>query len=86
MLNWEPAETAPKKGQLLVRVERRYLSDDDGSIWEKVFGPVIWDIGIEAFTDIVGEPVNIMLENGIQKMTHWMEWPAELNLQEKINA
>lgn len=83
MLDWKPAETAPKKGQLLVRVARKYLSDDDGSVWEKVFGPVIWESEIEAFTDIVGEPVNTMLKDGIQIMTHWMEWPAELNLQEK---
>ena len=83
MLDWKPAETAPKKGQLLVRVERKYLSDDDGSIWEKVFGPVIWEDEIEAFTDIVGEPVNTPLQDGIQMMTHWMEWPAELDLQEK---
>jgi hypothetical protein len=83
MLDWKPAETAPKKGQLLVRVERKYLSDDDGSIWEKVFGPVIWEDEIEAFTDIVGEPVNTSFQDGIQMMTHWMEWPAELDLQEK---
>lgn len=86
MHNWNPATTAPKTGHLLVRVERKYLDDIDGSVWEKIFGPVLWCKENEMFVDIVGEPVNTLLVDGIQVMTHWMEWPAELNLQEDSNG
>jgi hypothetical protein len=65
---------------MLVRVERHYLADGDGSVWELVIGPAYWESETEKYTDIVGDPVEKLLDGGIQKMTHWMPWPEDLNV------
>lgn len=81
MNKWEPAKTAPLDRQFLARVERYFVDETDGSVWEGVIGPIFWEDALEAFTDCIGTPVNKRIKGGVQKMTHWMEMPVSLSTE-----